>query len=210
MIDDHRNRIKSAAARVYAKHGWTGATTRRIAEEAGVNEVTIFRQFGTKDALLDIAVRECSRVDASSSLPITPRVPQDELTEWATAHYETIRGLREIFRQIMSDANNRPTALSCADNGQSKALSQLRDYVIRLRRAGFVGTIYPLKPADVGPAVSMLMGALFNDAMNREMMPEFFPQSHKESIRAYVRMFLRGLGASAEPVQQAPRRARRS
>ena len=57
MIDDHRHRILNAAARVYALHGWRGATTRRIADEAGVNEVTIFRQFGSKDALLDIAMR---------------------------------------------------------------------------------------------------------------------------------------------------------
>ena len=56
MIDDARHRILAAAARVYAQHGWRGATTRRIADEAGVNEVTLFRQFGSKDALLATAM----------------------------------------------------------------------------------------------------------------------------------------------------------
>jgi len=50
---ESRERILAAAARVYAEHGFRGATTRRIAEEAGVNEITIFRQFGSKAALID-------------------------------------------------------------------------------------------------------------------------------------------------------------
>jgi AcrR family transcriptional regulator len=45
-----RDRILDAAKRVYAKHGFRGATTRLIAIEADVNEVTIFRTFGSKAA----------------------------------------------------------------------------------------------------------------------------------------------------------------
>jgi AcrR family transcriptional regulator len=48
-----RERILDAAARVYSKHGFRGATTRLIAAEAGVNEVTLFRTFGSKGALLE-------------------------------------------------------------------------------------------------------------------------------------------------------------
>lgn len=33
-----------------------GATTRRIAERAGVNEVTMFRRFGIKSALIRAAI----------------------------------------------------------------------------------------------------------------------------------------------------------
>src|ERR1051326_2984409 len=49
---ERREELLRAAARVYARHGYRGSTTRRIADEAGVNEVTIFRQFGSKDALI--------------------------------------------------------------------------------------------------------------------------------------------------------------
>jgi len=48
-----KDRILEAAARVYSKHGFRGATTRLIAAEAGVNEVTLFRTFGSKGALLE-------------------------------------------------------------------------------------------------------------------------------------------------------------
>ena len=39
-------------------HGYLGATTRRIAEEAEVSEVTLFRLFGTKEAVLEEAIGE--------------------------------------------------------------------------------------------------------------------------------------------------------
>lgn len=207
MIDDHRNRILLAAARVYAQHGWRGATTRRIAEEAGVNEVTIFRQFGSKDALLDIAMRECSRVDAQASLPREPVHPEHELTTWAKAHYDGICGMRAIIRQMISDAGERPDAKACAKHGPSSALAQLREYVVRMRRDGWISEADSVSAAEVGTAVSMLMGALFNDAMNRDMMPELFPQPPVETLRAYVRVFLRGIGARQEPTPRGARTA---
>jgi AcrR family transcriptional regulator len=53
-----RDRLLEAAGRVFARDGLTAATTRAIAEEAGVNEVTLFRHFQTKDRLLAAVVQE--------------------------------------------------------------------------------------------------------------------------------------------------------
>ena len=50
---DIRDRILDAAKKIYAQHGFRGATTRLIAIEAGVNEVTLFRTFGSKAALFE-------------------------------------------------------------------------------------------------------------------------------------------------------------
>ncbi|OPX58786.1 MAG: putative DNA-binding transcriptional regulator [Methanomassiliicoccales archaeon PtaB.Bin215] len=46
-----RERISAAAFALFAERGFDGTTTRAIAERAGVNEVTIFRTFGSKEAL---------------------------------------------------------------------------------------------------------------------------------------------------------------
>ncbi|MEO7520573.1 MAG: helix-turn-helix domain-containing protein [Gemmatimonas sp.] len=208
MIDDHRNRILNAAARVYAQHGRRGATTRRIAEEAGVNEVTIFRQFGSKHALLEIAMRESSRAQALVSLPRQPVHPENELTTWARTHYDGICGMRAMVRQMMSDACESPDAMACAKHGPSSAIAGLREYVVRLRRNGWISERESVEPAEVGAAVSMLMGALFNDAMNRDMMPELFPRQPADTLRAYVRIFLRGIGARSAPAPRALRGAK--
>lgn len=55
-----RERILRAFLRVAAARGLDRTTTRAIAEEAGVNEVTLFRHFGDKGGMALAAVREFS------------------------------------------------------------------------------------------------------------------------------------------------------
>ena len=57
IVAGTRQRLLDAAARVFARSGLEGATTREIAREAKVNEVTLFRHFQTKDNLLSEVVR---------------------------------------------------------------------------------------------------------------------------------------------------------
>jgi AcrR family transcriptional regulator len=54
-------RILDAATRIFAKEGVSGATTRKIALAAKVNEVTLFRHFKTKEELLRQVVLQCSK-----------------------------------------------------------------------------------------------------------------------------------------------------
>ena len=49
-------RMFDAALAVLAQRGYAGATTRRIAESAGVNEATLFRRFGDKRQLILAAI----------------------------------------------------------------------------------------------------------------------------------------------------------
>lgn len=201
MIDDHRYRILQAAARVYTQHGWRGATTKRIAEEAGVNEVTLFRHFGSKEALLEQMIRDLAAAKAELRLPETPMDPVRELIAWASVHHKETCGKRPLIRQMMSDFEERPDLVPCAVQGPHTAMTQLRDYVARLRDGGFVRD--ELDVAEVEAAISMFMGAIFADGMNRDVMPVMFPQPVEDTLRAYVRIFLRGLHALPEPAPHA-------
>jgi AcrR family transcriptional regulator len=72
-----RERLLAAAARVYVRAGLTGATTREIAEEAGVNEVTLFRHFKTKDRLLAAVVGDNFGEKPASEQFTTPESTND-------------------------------------------------------------------------------------------------------------------------------------
>ena len=51
VIDE--TKIFSAALEILIAHGYEGATTQKIAEVAGVNEVTLFRKYGSKAGLFE-------------------------------------------------------------------------------------------------------------------------------------------------------------
>jgi AcrR family transcriptional regulator len=63
---DTRNKILQAALVLIRKKGFKGATTRAIAEEAGVNEVTLFRHFKNKAGLIEAIFEQFSYVPALS------------------------------------------------------------------------------------------------------------------------------------------------
>ncbi|MFN5582268.1 TetR/AcrR family transcriptional regulator [Gemmatimonas sp.] len=199
MIDDHRHRILQAAARVYTQHGWRGATTRRIAEEAGVNEVTLFRHFGSKDALLAQMMRELEAATAGMQLPPIPVTPEAELLGWMVAHHSETCARRPFIRQLMSDLETHPDLVGCATEGPNSASNQLREYVGRLAQYGFIQANGAVPEAEVEAAVTMLMGALFADGMNRDVMPMMFTQTVDVSLQSYVRIFLRGIRAVSGP-----------
>ena len=64
-----RDRALDAALGLFVERGYKGATTRAIAERAGVNEVTLFRLFGTEQGLfLAVVKRETDVRDRLYSL----------------------------------------------------------------------------------------------------------------------------------------------
>lgn len=197
---ENRTKILEAARLVYSQFGWRGATTRRIAEAAGVNEVTLFRQFKNKEALLGAVMSETALKNILPPFPPVPVNPESELTLWAVAHHRKLCEMREMIRQMMGQLHERPEIAQCAANGPQGAAAMLREYVVRLRRNGWLVTgPTGAQPADAAAAVAMLMGALFADAMGRDFMPEMFPTSAEQAVGSYVRLFLRGLGAGDAP-----------
>lgn len=54
--DERRRQILKSAIKVFAEMTYHGATTKRIAEEAGITEALIYRYFGSKRALFTEAI----------------------------------------------------------------------------------------------------------------------------------------------------------
>lgn len=197
-----REHILAAAARLYGEHGYRGTTTRRIAEEAGVNEVTLFRLFGNKTVLLEEAVREHSQLH-TAPLPDVPRHPERELLVWATAEHHGLTSCRSMIRKAMAEMEERH-APECMAEGPTGAGRMLRGYIERLEEGGLIPG-----GQDAIAASAMLMGTLFADAMGRDLMPTMFPHPVPSALAAYVHLFLRGLGCDAVATPRGTPRARR-
>src|ERR1700738_5336377 len=60
-----KRRILAAAEFIFSRDGFQGATTREIARQAGVNEVTLFRHFRTREELLRATLAHgCATLEA--------------------------------------------------------------------------------------------------------------------------------------------------
>lgn len=189
-----RDRILDAAKRVYAKHGFRGATTRLIAIEADVNEVTLFRTFGSKAALFDALMH--SHV-VHSPLPMLPGEavdPEEEIVTWCSGVLVHMREHRSLLRKSIGELEERPEAAVSMCEGPNCAGMLLTDYILRLQATGVADA-----DADVQTAVSMLMSALFGDALMRDIIPNGFPQPEEEAPARYVITFLRALGVRVNP-----------
>ena len=186
-----RERILEAAGRVYAKHGFRGATTRLIAAEAGVNEVTLFRTFGSKGALLEAVLDQNDFCSDVSPLPDPAVNPEEELTVWVGEHLERVRHLRPLLIQAISELDERPEVAEFACRGRDEVHDILTRYCTALQRDG-----HAAPDADVFAAVTMLISSVMGDAMGRSMVPQSFPPAD-EAPRRYVRCFLRAIGVSA-------------
>ncbi len=190
MTEPTRQQLIDAAGRVYAEVGFRGATTRRIAEEAGVNEVTLFRLFGTKAALIEEAVRAHSRAALAEALPEVPKDPEKELTKWAETDHAFMMECRGMIRTTMAELNERPECAGPTSEHPVESFNELTGYLERLAAHRFIPSA-----KDAKPAAAMLMGSLFADAMGRDMMPTMFPPVERAPA-IYVRLLLRALGAT--------------
>lgn len=193
MTDQTRTNLLNAALLVYGEHGFRGATTRRIAEAADVNEVTLFRLFKSKEALISEALScHSAQMDAANPLPEVPGDHLVELVAFAEREFAGLRAHRAMIRKVMGDMEEHPQLTDHICTGPNSSHGQLLRYVNAMAAQGLI----PEGAEDIAVAVSMLMSSLFADAMGRDAMPHMFPQPAEEAPTHYVRIFLRALNCA--------------
>jgi AcrR family transcriptional regulator len=184
-----RDQLLESAARLYAEAGYRGATTRRIAMQAGVNEITLFRHFGSKDALIREAIARAGSSMEARALPDPPRDPSRELKDWARAHIAALRKLRSLIRTCMGEVEEHPGIFSGENSPPAVAAKALCQYLRRLRETGQAKAQF-----DEIAASTMLIGVLFADAMGRDIMPDMYRSEPDQALDEYIRLFLRSVG----------------
>ena len=184
-----RDQLLESAARLYAEAGYRGATTRRIALQAGVNEVTLFRHFGSKDALIREAIARAGSSIEAQALPDPPRDPSRELKDWARAHIAALRKRRLLIRTCMGEIEEHPGIFSGENSPPAVAAKVLCQYLRRLRETGQAKAQF-----DEIAASTMLIGVLFADAMGRDIMPDMYRNEPDQALDEYIRLFLRSVG----------------
>lgn len=195
---DTRKRILTAALDAYTRHGFRGATTRRVAAIAGVNEVTIFRIFGSKQALLAEALGSPTGPDPVAALPADTREPAAALTVWTGSCLRSLGERAPVLRACIGDSAERPELGAAVNAIRDSMFAELTGYLERMREAGLVRST-----VDLRAAATMLAATIIADATGRDQAPDHFPP-HDQAAALYVAVILTALGASTRRATESP------
>jgi AcrR family transcriptional regulator len=197
-MSDLHDKLLDVTLRLYAERGYLGATTRRIAEEAGVNEVTLFRRFGSKDALIRAAI-EAVAVGSGAFLDLETADPDQELRRWVRLVFAHYYHHRNLICQVMADMVQYPDMAPrvCEDTNQE--FNQLDGFLARLSARGLLA---PLDELARRATAGTLFGGIFTHAMWRDYVPDVPPV--EPVLDAYVDAFWRATRAPwADPARTA-------
>ena len=195
MTDTH-DKILEVACHIFAEAGYHGTTTRRIAQEAGVNEVTVFRHFGSKDALLREALAGSGR-RTRPALAIDAEDVPAELYHWSLAVFYHYYEHRNLIRRLMGEMVERQELGACVAEDSGHEFSQLAGFFRALGARG-------LTVADlcVEAAAGMLLSSLLTNALWRDVWPDV--PDPEENVRHYVDLALRAVGFPRPSTEAQP------
>jgi AcrR family transcriptional regulator len=164
-VDLTRKRILAAAELVFSRDGFQGATTREIAREAGVNEVTIFRHFRTREELLHPTLRHCC--ESLDSLILPSENWRDDLfgrlERYVSELYSLVRGKEAIVRAFIGEAPILPK--STRQTLREFMLKRKAMFVAGLRQAQEAGLVR--KEVDLSTAADFIRDAVHSAMLRR-------------------------------------------
>jgi AcrR family transcriptional regulator len=183
--EETRNRILAATRQLFAKKGRRGTTTREIAELAGVNEATLFRHFGNKDALIEACAEHyCATVQLQELLTSLNGDLEADLRRIAQSLYERMDQVRDLI--VMSLVEENDTSVGDAAWRAPSAIRQIvGDYMAKRVQSGELAGD-PLLLARV------FMGMIFSQVIGRKKFPEL-DYTTDQIIDFQIGVFLNGV-----------------
>jgi AcrR family transcriptional regulator len=189
-----RARLLAAAARVFARDGLAGATTRAIAREAAVNEVTLFRHFGTKERLLSAVVGETfgdRNLLASPTLPAPTGNLRTDLTLYARHYERLLMANLPLVRTFVGEIQRHR---GCERQVLKGIFRPLRDALVqRLDAAKSRGQLR--RGVDARILVDLFVGMLFTGVLRRSSPVAKIEYSSAHYCRDAVELVVRGAAA---------------
>lgn len=97
----------NAAVEAVVQYGYTAATMKRIAEIAEVGEATLFRRFGTKEVLLQEALRAESTTFLREAITYTGDL-QTDLVRVVNAYQQCLQRRGRLALSVLAELPRRP------------------------------------------------------------------------------------------------------
>jgi AcrR family transcriptional regulator len=191
--------ILKAAMKTIVREGYDGATTKLIADEAGINEVTLFRKFHSKENILQAVIMQQrdNALQALTSAFLSRGVHEDDkgnapriattLTELGDRLIEFMKTRMDLMILLMSEGRRKPSV--------AKVISSIpQDMIVQLRKL-LEEQMRLKKIRDVDPQLAAVtfLGFLFYYSLMKELFNDKVIKENKGILDGFVDIFLNGV-----------------
>jgi AcrR family transcriptional regulator len=187
--EETRQRIIAAAAEVGSKVGYTKATTKSIAKAAGVNEVTLFRHFGSKEKLFSAAIEQYGGPALVTIIEsqFTGDYRQDLMTV-GNIFMEILLEKQEMLRLLLCESAHIPEVRTVLARNPRELRQMLAHYLLSQMEKGIIKEQHPEALAQA------CLGMFFAYAISLNILDEAItPQiSNADLVSQFVDVFIAG------------------
>ena len=184
-----RQRIIDAASEVGSKVGYAKATTKAIAKAAGVNEVTLFRHFGTKENLFSAAIEQYGgpAIAGAIEAQLTGDYHQDMMT-LGNILMSVLVERREMLRILLCESAHIPEVRTVLSRNPRELRKTIARYLESQMEKGVIKEQHPEALAQA------FMGMFFSYAISLDIFDEDIQPSitHPELVSQFVDIFIAG------------------
>jgi AcrR family transcriptional regulator len=185
-----RERILEAGLRVFSKKGYLGATTREIAGEAEIAEVTLFRHFSSKEKLFEEVIHTYTFLPALKGLlpELRDMDYPDALSEIARRFLSRLSERRELIQIMLAEVRLYPVKVKeIYHNFVDELFRTLASYFKEMQGKGALQGFHP----ELGARA--FLGMFFSYFNAREILQQRkSPFTDESVVKEYVDIFVRG------------------
>ena len=186
-----RERILDTAIGLFSTKGFSGATTREIALQAGVAEVTLFRHFASKEQLFEAVITHYSVLPGLKSfLPRALEMSYEEaLVGMADLLLDTLVQIKDWIRIMHSEILRSPDKLlTIYHTFLDEIFEVFASYFRELQKRGSLRDFDP----ELGARVFHSMFYCFFNMEELLGRKDYRPTDRARAIREFVSLFIRG------------------
>ena len=186
-----RDRLLKAAVEIFATEGIAGATTREIARLAGVNEITLFRHFQSKEQLLKAVVHYITALQAEA-LDNQDEWTQDlrlDLLHYGQIYSDHLEQYEALVRMFIGEAKRHPEeALRVTQEALMPLREKLTAYLKNGVKKGIVRS-----DLDLAIAIDSFTGMLLSRMLRHHISPISRGYSQGQYLEGCVDLFVNGI-----------------
>jgi AcrR family transcriptional regulator len=193
VVEDRREQILDAAMRAFARKGFTRATNKDIAQEAGITAGLIYHYFENKEAVLKAIIEERSALRLIRSLPQDmQRLPPETLLRLLfqqALHIVESDNFVQVIRVILPEAVHTPDVAAMATNTLQEIIHFLGHYFAAKMEQG------ELREADALLVAQTFLNSFIGFVLRRQIFhdPLALQYTQEQIVDSVVMTALSGL-----------------